>query len=126
MFLGNQLRQIASVWGHSFSTYAKFSEKLTFLNPWYAHIHVSRTCAHQGVRNASFSEKFSVITRWMTPFWQFDLFPACKKHIVIGDIDYIQNTLRNFSLSPPSEYGRLTLWNQSASMFIHKRNIQPL
>ena len=25
---------------HSFSTYAKFSEKLTFLAPWYAHVRV--------------------------------------------------------------------------------------
>ena len=24
--------------GHPFSTYAKFSEKLTFLTPWYAHV----------------------------------------------------------------------------------------
>ena len=27
-------------WDHSFSTYAKFSEKLTFLTPWYAHVSV--------------------------------------------------------------------------------------
>ena len=26
--------------GHSLSTYAKFSEKLTFLTPWYAHVRV--------------------------------------------------------------------------------------
>ena len=25
---------------HSFSTYAKFSERLTFLRPWYAHVRV--------------------------------------------------------------------------------------
>ena len=25
---------------HSFSTYAKFSEKLIFLTPWYAHVRV--------------------------------------------------------------------------------------
>ena len=24
--------------GHSFSAYAKFSEKLTWLTPWYAHV----------------------------------------------------------------------------------------
>ena len=28
------------LWDHSFSTYAKFSEKLTFLTPWYAHVRV--------------------------------------------------------------------------------------
>ena len=34
--------------GHSFSTYAKFSEKLTFLTPWYEH-----------ARNFDFSENFA-------------------------------------------------------------------
>ena len=35
---------------HSFLTYAKFSEKLTFF-----------TCAYQGVRNVSFSENFACL-----------------------------------------------------------------
>ena len=40
----------------------KFSEKLTFLTPWYAHVH---TCAYQGVRNVSFSENFAyVLNGW--------------------------------------------------------------
>ena len=26
------------IWGHPFSVYAKFLEKLTFLTPWYAHV----------------------------------------------------------------------------------------
>ena len=41
---------------HSFSTYAKISEKLTF--PTHTLIH-TLTCASQGVRNVSFSEKFA-------------------------------------------------------------------
>ena len=28
------------IWDHSFSAYAKFSEKLTFLTPWYARVSV--------------------------------------------------------------------------------------
>ena len=28
------------VWSHPLSTYAKFSEKLAFLTPWYAHVRV--------------------------------------------------------------------------------------
>ena len=28
------------VWSHPLSTYAKFSEKLTFLPPWYVHVRV--------------------------------------------------------------------------------------
>ena len=35
--------------------FAKFSEKLTFLTPSYAHVCV----VYQGVRNASFSENFT-------------------------------------------------------------------
>ena len=42
--------------GHSFSTRAKFSKKLTFLNLWYVHV-----CAYQGVRKGSFSENFAQI-----------------------------------------------------------------
>ena len=46
--------------GYPLSIYAKFSEKLTFLTPWYTH-----TCAYQGVRNVSFSENFPyVINGW--------------------------------------------------------------
>ena len=38
--------------GHlSFSTCVKYSGKLTFLAPWYAH---KRTCTYQGVRNVTF------------------------------------------------------------------------
>ena len=37
----------------SFGKYAKFSEKLTFLTPWYVNM-----CVYQWVRNASFSENF--------------------------------------------------------------------
>ena len=47
---------------HSFSTYGKCSEKLTFLTPWYADV---RTCAYQEVRNVSFSEDFAyVLNEW--------------------------------------------------------------
>ena len=43
-------------WNHSFSTYAQFSEKLTFLT-----LIRTRTCAYQGVRNVSFSENFAYL-----------------------------------------------------------------
>ena len=32
--------RVSLVWDYSFSTFAKLSEKLTFLFPWYAHVHV--------------------------------------------------------------------------------------
>ena len=47
--------------GHPLSTYAKFSEKLTFLTPLIR----PRTCAIQGVRNVNFSENLAyVLNRW--------------------------------------------------------------
>ena len=36
---------------YPFSTYAKFTEKLTFLTPWCAH---ERVCAYQGITDVSF------------------------------------------------------------------------
>ena len=47
--------------GHPLSTYIKFSEKLTFLTPWYAHVR----CAYQEVKSVSFSENFAyVLNGW--------------------------------------------------------------
>ena len=42
----------------SFSTYATFSEKLTFLTPWYA----------SGGKKCKFFGKFCVRFKWMTPY----------------------------------------------------------
>ena len=56
------------LWDHPFSTYAKLSEKLTFLTSWYAHV---CTCARtyvcvSGVRNVSFSESFAYLLNGWT------------------------------------------------------------
>ena len=66
--------KIAGLWYHPFSAYAKFSEKLTFITPWYAHARKTnisyplirtRSCAYQGLRNVSFSENFAyVLSGW--------------------------------------------------------------
>ena len=50
-------RKYLTVSGHSLSTYAKFSEKLTFLVPLIR----TRTCAYQEVRNVCFSENFAYV-----------------------------------------------------------------
>ena len=50
-----KLRLLFNTRDRSFSTYAKFAEKLTFLHPLYAHISVQI----KGLRNASFSENFA-------------------------------------------------------------------
>ena len=50
---------------HSFSTYAKFSEKTNVSYPLIR----TRTCAYQGVRNVSFSENFAyVLNEWSLIF----------------------------------------------------------
>ena len=52
-------KDFQNMWrGHSFSTNAKVSKKLTFLTPWYAHV---ATCAYRGLRNVSFSKKFAYV-----------------------------------------------------------------
>ena len=47
--------------------HAKFSEKRTFLTPWYAHVHV-RTCAYQVVTNVHFLFAFLLPPFWDSPF----------------------------------------------------------
>ena len=42
---------------YPFSTYAKISEKLTFLTPLIC----TCTCAYQGVRNVTFSENYAYV-----------------------------------------------------------------
>ena len=55
-----------NTWDHSFSTYAKFCEKLTFLTSGYAHVCVRiRGEAYQGIRNVTFTENFvDVLDEW--------------------------------------------------------------
>ena len=52
----------SSIRDHSFSKYAKFSQKVTFLTPWYASVRVQI----MGVRNVSFWENFAhAINEWL-------------------------------------------------------------
>ena len=46
---------VSLLWDPLFSTYAEFSEKITFFTLWYLHIH---TYALQGEGNSSFWEDF--------------------------------------------------------------------
>lgn len=47
-------------WDCLFSTYAKFSNKLTFHSPWYAHTYV---------RNVRFFATFFAHAKWVAPMW---------------------------------------------------------
>ena len=46
--------------------HAKFSEKRTFLTPWYTQL---RVCAYQGVRTVRFSENLACFVSLKHPFW---------------------------------------------------------
>ena len=65
--------------GHSFSTYAKVSDKLTFLTP-HPHplIRIRRSSHHQGVKNVDFLENFVyVLNEW--PLCQHVIFQLISK-----------------------------------------------
>ena len=55
--ISTQQKATERIRNHSFSSYAKFLEKVIFLTPWYARS--TRTCVYHGVKNSSFSENFA-------------------------------------------------------------------
>ena len=62
--------------GKKKANHVKYSEKWTFLTPWYAHVqghpHAhTRTCAYQGVRNVRFSKNLECFAFLLPPFWYF-------------------------------------------------------
>ena len=61
------------VWGHLFSTYTKYSEKLTFLTPWNEHVRVRIVCLSGG-KKCSFFGKFCVRINWIIPIQECKLF----------------------------------------------------
>ena len=76
---------------YSFSTYAKFSEKLTFFP-----LIRSRTCVYQGLKNVSFSENFAyVLNEWSLIF----LNSANLLNIKVESLSYLgSNILETFPL----------------------------
>ena len=66
---------------HPFRSYAKFSEKLTFLSPWYAHarVHIMgerNVRVHIRGKEMLVFEKFCVRPKWIIPY------PTLKKIIL--------------------------------------------
>ena len=55
----------------------KFSEKRTFLTPWYAHVRVLIT----GVRNVRFFGKFGMLSFLETPVLSFALLPYYRRFV---------------------------------------------
>ena len=82
-------------------TFTKFSEKLTFLTPWYAHHMVRHThrrivwvclailwCAYQGVRNVSFSENFAnVLNEWSLSI-VYLIFEGWRKTLKLNSLNF--------------------------------------
>ena len=72
--------------------HAKFSEKRTFLTPWYAHTHERNVrYAYQGVRNVCFFEKLGVLCLLVTTVLRFALLPYYRR--LVGS-DFITNLLQ--------------------------------
>ena len=75
----------AELWDHSFSKYARFSEKLAFLTPWYAQVAVSI----QGVRNVNFSESLG-------KYYMNDPYPRTRRDMYLGpSVAYLLRILLN-------------------------------
>ena len=80
-------------WHRPFSTYAKLSEKLTFLTSWYAH--VTGTCAYQGVKNISFSDDFEYLKKKISKIIKY----------VINLSKIIEKAKKNSENDPMTEIG---------------------
>ena len=55
--------------------HVKFSEKQTFLTPWYARTCENVSRAYHGVRNVRFSENLAWFAFLLSPFWDSPLCP---------------------------------------------------
>ena len=77
----------SSIRDHSFSTYAKFSEKLTFLTPWYIHVPAS---VYQWIWLGSFPLGFwlyrekSIHRHFQKPFFEKKTWENKKTLPVVG------------------------------------------
>ena len=77
---------------HSFSTYAEFSEKLTFLTPWLR----TSACAYQEVRNDSFSENFAyVLNECPSTILIFWIFHRVLNHLICSDTSLSFHSILN-------------------------------
>ena len=89
------------IMGHPFSKYAKFSGKLTFLTPWYAHVNVHQNSAH--LLN-EWPPMASVISNKLIKYESQDFLYQPKKtnsflvkysHIVVTIIFYLRDVTLN-------------------------------
>ena len=118
---------------YSFSMYAKFSEKLTILNPW-----ITRTCAYQWVRNVSFSQNFVYVpNEWSLN--RFDLHqafliftlnnPKHKSQPVITNskltIETQEQSVKNM-LKVNNKDTRTTPWRRSGAFIVNFEHISYL
>ena len=83
--------------GHPLSMYAKFSKKLPFLTPWYAHVRVRI----RGVRNVSFSENFAyvlngwplIVTFQLKYSQELNVIPAFTKYKILRYSTYLSENI---------------------------------
>ena len=108
---------------HSFSTFAKFSEKTTFITPYMQ----TYLCV-SGVKKCYFFGKFRVRIKWMIPFNEFKKFEIYVVEYHNETWWYISTTYEqhfqhNFSsVLKPGNYFQALLWfhkNVNIIMSVH-------
>ena len=92
-FVSNKAKCESQNGGNKKAKHAKFSEKQTFLTPWYA-----RTCVYQGVRDIRFSEYLACFAFLLPPFEirSFALLPTIYWDIASGNYIWIFYLRRNW------------------------------
>ena len=65
-FVGNKAKGESQSGCFKKTKHAKFSEKRTFVTPWYAYV---RTCTYHRVRNVCFLENLACFIFLKQPFW---------------------------------------------------------
>ena len=98
------------VWDHSFSTYVKFSLKLTILTPWYTHV----MCAYQGVRNVSFLDNSAhALNEWSLLFFHLCWFIFLSSFMVFNPFHV--NGLFLYPLKIPEKTTSFMMFSDQAS-----------
>ena len=90
--LPTQQKPTEGIRNHSFSSYAKFLEKLTFLTPWYGVAYV-RVCI-RGVRNVNFSEHFAYVPNEWFLTYAHEIH-CSKQESILSFLDAICGALRD-------------------------------
>ena len=110
--------------------HAKFSEKQTFLTPWYAHVDTHTFVCVSGGKKCLFFRKFSGLCFVVTPVLRFPLLPYPRrnahwffKNTVYRCTDAKYSTVSSSYYSSPLKITRLATyaWNFLLCICLHRK-----